>query len=106
VDPRENAAADTIITFLRGRGIWSGRSEGRTYYAISEPMLLSRFGRFATEPTREYLRIEVQEQTRRTLDDGSVVIPRAELPERLARVDGWLAQYPESLLSKINGAAH
>jgi hypothetical protein len=96
-DPSENAAADSIVAFLRGRGIWSGRSEGRTYYQINEPMLMSRFERFVTAPTREYLRIEVQEQTRPTGGDGSEFLSRPDLIERLVRTDRWLAENPNAV---------
>lgn len=96
-DPPDFAFADSLVRFLRTRGVWAFNAEGDTYYTPSEGMALQTLGPFATESMRAYLRLEAVEQARPTTEDATIQISLDVLGARLAAADSVVAAYPGAL---------
>jgi hypothetical protein len=106
LDPIDNATADSVIGFLKARGIWAARGEGRTYFSVSEPALLTSLGRFLTPPMQEYLGLLALEQANPTGADASLLISWDELAERVARTDRFPALYPDAVARDLVRVQH
>jgi hypothetical protein len=96
-DSLDTAMADSVISFLARSGIQSARAEGDTYFVAREAALLEWFGRFVTEPTREFLSLWAMEQRAPTAADGGIQISPDELAGRLAATDRFLVGYPDAV---------
>ncbi len=103
-DSIDHERADSVIRYLRSRGIWTWLGELGAHFRMSERVLLTSWGPFLTQPTQEYLRLLALKQTRPTGADGSFMISWDELADRVASTDRFLAMYPDALVRDSVGA--
>jgi hypothetical protein len=97
----EEARADSIVAVLRYHGVWASRAEGDTYFAADERILLERLGPYLTRSMRDFLWMQVIEQTRPTAEDGGLMITLNELTERIRSAEQFIQTYPESPVLEV-----
>jgi hypothetical protein len=88
--------ADSLVAALKLSGIWPQPAEGDTYFSLYERWFFDVASPLLTDAGREYLSLDIEEQERRTGEDGSILIGWSTLGNRLARADRLLAANPEA----------
>ena len=98
------AESDSLRAVLRASGVWAYSAEGSMYYDLSLSTLVERSAPFISTAMRAYLEMDAVEQARPSASDGSFMVPRDVVIERIVAAEQFLDRFPQA--SQAREVAH